>query len=113
LIEESNQASDIVAADEKQQVNDFEQQVNPDAELLINDELTKEGVSDNPEIVIEQQQADSAEIDQLQPQPQPTQEMTNNDVTIDNTTTIVATDAVLDLRFSDDCWVQVKDADNK
>lgn len=107
--ENANKEIEIVVPNESQELNEFDQQVNPNTEQLINDELTKDTFSDKSETVIDQAAADAVAIEQS------TQETatTNNDVTTDNSAAITSTNAVLDLRFSDNCWVQVKDADNK
>jgi cytoskeleton protein RodZ len=81
-------------------MQELEQLVSPDTEMLINSEPNNAGSSDNSEIVTDKE-LDSVASENLDEEP------INNDLTPENTTV-----AVLDLRFSDDCWAKVTDADN-
>lgn len=99
--DEANNENEIIVPDSQQDMKALEQLVSPETESLVNSEQTTE----NSEIVTDLG-SDSIALQD------PAQASSNNDRMLDNTAVIPA-DAVLDLRFSDDCWVEVKDANNK
>tara|TARA_R110002049_G_scaffold168095_1_gene334537 strand:- start:300 stop:1214 length:915 start_codon:yes stop_codon:yes gene_type:complete len=84
--ETSKEFQEIVP-DSQQEINEIEQVLSPDAETL------NTGDNNELELVI----AASEPI---------------NDELIPENIEVVSVDAMLDLRFSDDCWVEVKDAGN-
>lgn len=105
---QDNSASVIdesIVSNSQLDVNQLEQRVSPETELLINSESTNDVANNSIEMVLGNE-LDTAPLQDL------AEELSNNDVMPENTAEISEA-AMLDLRFSDDCWAQVKDADNK
>ena len=87
------------------EMNELEQLDRVDSESLVNSEQSKDLSGDNPEIVTSEV-LDTVELQNI------TDESINNELISENTT-VISEEAVLELRFSDECWAQVRDADNK
>lgn len=96
-----------IVPDSQPEMNELDQLVSADTEILVNSEQSKDASSDISEIVM------GTELDTVGLQGDLTEETINNELTPENTAVITSSEAVLDLRFSDDCWAQVRDADNK
>jgi|GEM_PF-589643 len=106
-IDEVSKENENIVADSLLEINGPEQLVSPDIELLNNSEQNNHVTSDNSEIIsVPVQELDTIALQNI------AQESINNDLVSENTSAI-SEDGVLDLRFSDDCWIEVKDADNK
>jgi cytoskeleton protein RodZ len=87
-------------------MNEQDQPVSADKEILLNSEQSKDASIDISEIVM------ATELDAVGLPGDLTEESINNELTPENAT-VTSSEAMLDLRFSDECWVQVMDADNK
>ena len=96
-----------IVPDSRPEMNELDQLVSADTEILVNSEQSKDASSDISEIVT------GTELDTVGLQADLTEEAINNELTPENATVLSSSEAVLDLRFSDDCWAQVRDADNK
>lgn len=88
------------------QANELAQPVIADTEFLINSEQANNVSSDVSEVVMTKEM-DTIELQSLG------QASNTSDDLLPEATAVVAAQATLDLRFSDDCWVEVKDANNK
>jgi len=104
-IDEISKENENIVPGSQQEMNEPEQLVSPDIKLSINGEQNNHATSDNSEIIPVQELGTIA-LQNI------AQQSNNNDIMLENTATTLA-DGVLDLRFSDDCWVEVKDASNK
>jgi cytoskeleton protein RodZ len=96
-----------IVPDSQPEMNELDQLVSADTEILVNSEQSKDTSNDISEIVT------GTELDTVGLQADLTEEAINNELTPENATVLNSSEAVLDLRFSDDCWAQVRDADNK
>ncbi|MDO7596520.1 MAG: DUF4115 domain-containing protein [Pseudomonadota bacterium] len=106
------------------EMNEQDQLVSADTEILVNSEQSKDASRDISEIVmgteleavgLEGDLTEESINNELTPENAvvtSTEESINNKLTPENTT-LTSLEAMLDLRFSDECWVQVRDADNK
>jgi len=101
-----NKEYENIAPDSQQEINEVEQLVSADTDNQVNSEQSKDDASDNVEIVA------ATELDTVVLQSDLAEESNNNEFLPKNTAVILS-EAVLDLRFSDDCWAQVRDAENK
>lgn len=89
----------------QQDTIELEQLASTDTELSINSEQLNDSSSDNSGIEINHE-VDATGLEGID------QGASNNDLIPEDSTVLLAHSA-LDLRFSGDCWVEVKDADNK
>lgn len=103
-IVESKDLENIVP-DSQLEMNELEQLGSVDSESLDNSEQSKDAPSDTPEIVMGED-LDTVGLQNI------ADEQINNELKPE-IATIISSEAMLDLRFSDDCWAQVRDADNK
>jgi len=103
----NTQINEIITENAQQQVNELVQPARSDAEYSISNEQT-ENVANASSEIITSKELETVELQDL------AQEVTNNDeLVLENTTAVASAEAVLDLRFSDECWVEVKDVNNK
>lgn len=103
--DETSKESQNIVPDPQIEMNELEELVSADTEILVDNEQSKDASSNNTEIVTDRE-LDTARLADL------TDESINNQLMPENTA-VISGEAMLDLRFSDDCWAQVKDADNK
>ena len=93
-----------IVPDSQLEMNELEQLGSADSQVLGNSEQSKDATIDNPETVT------GEDLDTVGLQ-NSADELINNELKPE-IATIISSEAVLDLRFSDDCWAQVRDADN-
>jgi cytoskeleton protein RodZ len=105
LIDEMSKKNENTVAYSQLAINELEQLESADTEFLLNSGQSNDVSSDNS-AKITNQHLNTVAVQDLAQQ-------SNNDKLVDANIAVIAADAVLDLRFSGDCWIEVTDADDK